>query len=50
LLSLSCYKIACQYFSTLAEYFVYTHLPYSLYISAMLCCLEDEEFFDEEFF
>jgi hypothetical protein len=37
-------------FSTLVKYFMYSHLPYFLYIAAMLCCLEDEEFFDEDFF
>jgi hypothetical protein len=35
-------------FSTLAEYFMYSHLSYFLYITAMLCYSEDEEFFDEE--
>jgi hypothetical protein len=29
---------------------MYAHLPYFLYIAAMLCYLEDEEFFDEDFF
>jgi hypothetical protein len=29
---------------------MYSHLPYFLYIAAMICCLEDEEFFDEDFF
>jgi hypothetical protein len=37
-------------FPTLAEYFMYSHLPYFLYIAAMLCCSKDEEFFDEDFF
>jgi hypothetical protein len=37
-------------FPTLAEYFMYSHLPYFLYIATMLCCSEDEEFFDEDFF
>jgi hypothetical protein len=50
LISLSCYKLACHYFPTLAEYFMYSHLPYFPYIAAMLCYLEDEEFFDEDFF
>jgi hypothetical protein len=50
LLSLSCYKLACHLFPTLAEYFMYSHLPYFFYIAAMLCCSEDEEFFDEDFF
>jgi hypothetical protein len=27
-----------------------SHLPYLLYIIAMLCCSEDEEYFDEDFF
>jgi hypothetical protein len=36
-------------FPTLVEYFMYSHLPYFLYIAAMLCCSEDE-FFDEDFF
>jgi hypothetical protein len=38
-----------HYFSTLAEYFMYSHLPYFLYIAAMLYCPEDEEYFDEDF-
>jgi hypothetical protein len=37
-------------FPTLAEYFMYSHLPYFLYIAAMLCCSEGEEYFDEDFF
>jgi hypothetical protein len=37
-------------FPTLAEYFMYSLLPYFLYIAAMLCCSEDEEFIDEDFF
>jgi hypothetical protein len=37
-------------FSTLVEYFMYSHLPYFLYIATMLCCSEDKEFFDEDFF
>jgi hypothetical protein len=32
-------------FPTLAEYFTYSHLSYFLYIAAMLCCSEDEDFF-----
>jgi hypothetical protein len=36
-------------FLTLAEYFMYSHLPNFLYIAAMLCCSEDEENFDEDF-
>jgi hypothetical protein len=49
LLSLSCYKLARHYFSTLAEYIMYSHLPYFLYIAVMLCCLEDVELFDKDF-
>jgi hypothetical protein len=37
-------------FSALAEYFMYSHLPYFLYIAAMLYSSEGEEFFDEDFF
>jgi hypothetical protein len=37
-------------FPTLAEYFMYSHLPYLLYMAIMLCCSEDEEFLDEGFF
>jgi hypothetical protein len=37
-------------FPTLAEYFMYSYLPYFLYIAAMLCCSDDEEYFDEDFF
>jgi hypothetical protein len=37
-------------FPTLTEYFMYSHLPYFLYIAAMLYCSEDEEYFDEDFF
>jgi type IV secretory pathway VirB3-like protein len=37
-------------FSILAEYFMYSHLPFFLHIVAMLCCSEDDEFFDEDFF
>jgi hypothetical protein len=29
---------------------MYSHLPYSLYIAAIFCCSEDEEYVDEEFF
>jgi hypothetical protein len=29
---------------------MYSHLPYFLHIAAMLCCLEDKENFDEDFF
>jgi hypothetical protein len=49
-LSFSCYKPACHLFPTLAEYFMYSHLPYFLYIVAMLCYSEDEEYVDEDFF
>jgi hypothetical protein len=42
---------ACRsLFSTLAEYFMYSRLPYFLYIATMLCCSEDEEYFDEDLF
>jgi hypothetical protein len=37
-------------FPTLAEYFMYSHLPYFLYIAVMLSCSEDEEYVDEDFF
>jgi hypothetical protein len=37
-------------FSTLAEYFMYSHLPHFLHIAAMLCCSENEEYFDEYFY
>jgi hypothetical protein len=37
-------------FPTLVGYFMYSHFLYFLYIVAMLCCSEDEEFFDEDFF
>jgi hypothetical protein len=37
-------------FPALAEYFMYSHLPYFLYIAAMLFCSEDEEYVDEDFF
>jgi hypothetical protein len=37
-------------FSTLRKYFMYSHLSYFLYITAMLYCSEDEEFLDEDFF
>jgi hypothetical protein len=49
LLSLSCCKLVCHMFHTLVEYFMGSHLLYFLYIVAMLCCSEDEEFFDEDF-
>jgi hypothetical protein len=29
---------------------MYSHLSCFLYIAAMLCCSEDEEYFDEDFF
>jgi hypothetical protein len=31
-------------FTTPVEYFVYSHLPYFLYITAIICCSDDEEF------
>jgi hypothetical protein len=37
-------------FRTLAEYFIYSHLLYFMYIAAMLYCSEDKDFFDEDFF
>jgi hypothetical protein len=37
-------------FLTLAEYFMYSHLAYFLYIAVMLCYSEDEEYFDEDLF
>jgi hypothetical protein len=37
-------------FPTLVEYFMYSHLPYFLYIAAMLCRSEDEEYGDEDLF
>jgi hypothetical protein len=37
-------------FPTLAEYFMYSHMPYFLYIAAMPYYSKDEEFFDEDFF
>jgi hypothetical protein len=37
-------------FPTLAEYFMYSHLPYFLYIAAMLCHSKDEEYGDEDLF
>jgi hypothetical protein len=49
-LSFSCYKPACHLFPTHAEYFMYSHLPYSLYIAAMFCYSEDDEYVDEDFF
>jgi hypothetical protein len=29
---------------------MYSHLSYFLYIADMLCCSEDEEYVDEDFF
>jgi hypothetical protein len=37
-------------FPTLTEYFMYSHLPYFLYMAVMLCYSEDEEFLNEDFF
>jgi hypothetical protein len=37
-------------FPTLVEYFMYSPLPYFLYIVVMLCWSEDDEYFDEDFF
>jgi hypothetical protein len=50
MLSLSCYKLVCHYFPMLAEYFMYLHLSFPPVFAAMLCCSEDDEFFDEYFF
>jgi hypothetical protein len=36
MLILSCYKIVCHYFSSLVEYFMYSHLPYFPFL--LLCC------------
>jgi hypothetical protein len=39
--------LACKpLFSTFVDYFMYSNLPYFLHIAAILCCSEDEEFFD----
>jgi hypothetical protein len=48
-LSFSCCKLAFHYFSTLAEYFMYSPLLCLSCFMDMLCCSEDEEFFDEDF-
>jgi hypothetical protein len=37
-------------FPILTKYFMYSHLSYFLYIAAMICCPEDEEYFDEDLF
>jgi hypothetical protein len=37
-------------FPTPDEYFMYSQLPYFLHIVAMICCSEDEGYFDEDFF
>jgi hypothetical protein len=37
-------------FSTLTEYFMYSHLTYFMHIAAMLCCSEDDEYFDKDLF
>jgi hypothetical protein len=29
---------------------MYSHLPYFLYVAAMLYCSEDEEYYDEDLF
>jgi hypothetical protein len=49
MLSISCYKFACYYFLIFTEYLC-THTCYFPCFAAMLYCLEDEEFFDEDFF
>jgi hypothetical protein len=43
-------KACMSLFPTLPEYFMYSNLPYFLYIAAMLYCSEDEEYFAEDFF
>jgi hypothetical protein len=43
-------QVCMLLFSTRAEYFLYSHLPYFLHIVAMPCCSGDEEYFDEDFF
>jgi hypothetical protein len=48
-LSFSCCKLAFHYFSTLAEYFMYSPLLCLSCFMDILCCSEDEEFFDEDF-
>jgi hypothetical protein len=37
-------------FPTLADYFMYSHLPYFLHIAVVPYCSGDEEYFDEDFF
>jgi hypothetical protein len=29
---------------------MYSHLPYSLHVVAVICCSDDEEYFGEDFF
>jgi hypothetical protein len=43
-------QVHMSLFPTLAEYFMYSHLPYFVHIAAMLCYSGDEEYFDEDFF
>jgi hypothetical protein len=43
-------QVFMSLFPTLVEYFMYSHLPYFLYVAAMLCGSEDEEYIDEDFF
>jgi hypothetical protein len=43
-------QVCMLLFPTLAEYFMYSNLPNFLHIVAMLCCSEDEEYFDEDLF
>jgi hypothetical protein len=43
-------QVCMSLFSTLVEYFMYSHLPYFLYIAAMLYCSEDDEYFDKDLF
>jgi hypothetical protein len=47
LLSLSCYKLACHYFLHLLSTLCTHTCPISC---ILLCCSEDEEYFNEDFF
>jgi hypothetical protein len=42
-------QVCMSLFPTLAEYFMYSHLPYFLYIAAMICCSEEEEYLQMSF-
>jgi hypothetical protein len=48
MLSLSCYRFVCHYFLYLLSTLC-THTCYFSSLVAMLCCSEDEEFFDEDY-